>query len=185
MPPGRGLRTDRDREQRDARNGFFGGCAHTLELAPGAQALAEHLVQQSDRALGPCAATFEDPRGGRIVALAYTPWLLTQSWAKHRQWRQLVAWLGAGRPLAWIEDPFRVCPFVRADGRRWSILLLNVSMETTAPLHLWLSSAVTRASVYGPRGRASPLVPQSRPQGCALPLPAMGPWSFHWVSAQG
>ncbi len=91
--------------------------------------LAEHISQHTHELIGPCAAVYHNRLGGRVVSLAYTPWAFTQSLAKRHQWRNLVAWLAGGTPTAWVLESYRVVPFVRSDGKRWVVLLINASMD--------------------------------------------------------
>ncbi len=162
---------------RDARTGFLRGPAQTLILADGAEGIAEHVRQETLEPLGPCAALFRNRLGGRVVTLAYQPWAFTQSVAKHRQWRQLLGWLAPEEPLAWVEDVYRICPFVRTDGERWSVLLINASMEPTSPLRLHFSLPVTDCCCYGLSCDEEAVPAATVAGGSRVELPAMSPWS--------
>lgn len=162
---------------RDARTGFFRGPAQTLRLADGAEPIAEHVRQETLEPLGPCAALFRNRLGGRVVTLAYQPWAFTQNAAKHRQWRQLLGWLAPGEPLAWVEDVYRICPFVRTDGERWSVLLINASMETSGPLHFRFRRPVARACCSSLPDQSNELLLQISEGGSVATLPPMSPWS--------
>ncbi len=165
---------------RDARTGFFRCPAQTLILADGAEAVAEHLRQETLEPLGHCAALFRNRLGGRILSLGYQPWAFTHTAAKHRQWRQLLAWLAPGEPLAWTEDLYRICPSVRSDGERWTILLINASMDETPPLRLSFRRQIAEGRCYGLSCEEHYLTVEEACGGSTVRVPPMRPWS-PWV----
>ena len=146
--------------------------------------LAEHISQHTHELIGPCAAVYHNRLGGRVVSLAYTPWAFTQSLAKRHQWRNLVAWLAGGTPTAWVLESYRVVPFVRSDGQRWVVLLINASMDTTTPLHVQVAPAASTARLFVHNEDDVELPVTHQGAASLIEVPAMAPWSFHLLSAE-
>ena len=114
--------------------------------------------------------------------MAYSPWAFTQTSVKRRQWRNIARGLGADTPTAWVRELYRVVPFVRTDGQRWVVLLVNASMEATTPLHLEVHPAVRSAEIHTSGDRSQSLVVDGQDTEAVVTLPPMGPWSFQVLS---
>ncbi|MCD6520005.1 MAG: hypothetical protein J7M05_08800 [Anaerolineae bacterium] len=164
---------------RDARIDFFWrqdrrGMADVLEpLDPNVRVLAT-LETYTGQGLGPCMTAFENPLGGRVVVMGYSPWQFIHSLAKRNQLVNVADWLSRGELPVRIKDPVPLTPFVRMarSRRRGLIVLLNHGLETIPQVRIEVRSPM-------PVRLAEPwreiLFPQE--QGGELILHNIPPWS--------
>ena len=116
--------------------------ADVLEpLDPNVRVLAT-LETYTGQGLGPCMTAFENPLGGRVVVMGYSPWQFIHSLAKRNQLVNVADWLSRGELPVRIKDPVPLTPFVRMarSRRRGLVVLLNHGLETIPQVRIEVRS---------------------------------------------
>ncbi|HEY3332147.1 MAG TPA: hypothetical protein VGK19_19115 [Capsulimonadaceae bacterium] len=166
-------------DARDTRVSFWRAPADVLAIDElGVEPLA-HLIGYDRSDLGPCAATFTNRLGGRVVTLGYSPSTYLGSAAKRTQMLNVADWASSARLPVLIEPVIRVTPLVRAsrDENRFAAVLLNTSYDETGSFTVRCRTGATsiyRATPTGPRELACRRVGND----LVVTIPQLAPWRY-------
>jgi hypothetical protein len=122
---------------RDARIAFFPG-GGSWELDPvgdGVRVLSRSWTFANGPG-EPCATLFANALGGRVAVLAYAPWLNNLLRANRWMLNAAAAWTARGAVPCQVLNPARVVPFLRREGDRLALALVNSSFEDVAAVDL-------------------------------------------------
>jgi hypothetical protein len=156
----------------------FSGPAYDLHpLVSTVDALAVS-VDAYDVVYEPCMTLYENALGGKVVVCGYAPWRFLGHPCKLWQFRALSDWMGGPLSLRWPNPSSiaRVSPWIRGDGRRAAVLLVNASLDASLPCDLLLRGTMTRAELLQDDGTATDL--RAQPEGAVLcvSVPEIPPW---------
>jgi hypothetical protein len=133
-------------------NGDFAGSSHSGIFDP-----AYELIPLDDKVevlsrgantfmedYGPCATRF-----GQVVVLGYSPYRFLGTVGKIRQMRELIRQAGTPVELDPVDpyDISRVTPWVRSDGKRTAILLINASLDPALPVDVKVCGSGTKGTI--------------------------------------
>ena len=160
----------RERTTGHAFNGPFAGYerfgifdpAYDLHPLDGRAEVLAVSVDAYDVVYGPCLTAYENELGGRVAVCGYSPWRFLGHPYKLWQLRALSDWMSGPLALRWA-DPMRVsrvASFIRGDGHRAAVLLINASLDASQPstcccAAAWPARASSRRTALRPICRLS------------------------------
>ena len=159
------------------RFGIFDPAYDLLPLDDRTEALAVS-VDAYDVVYGPCVTAYENELGGKVVVCGYSPWRFLGHPSKLWQLRALSDWMSSPLMLRW-SDPARIArlvPFIRGDGKRAAVLLINASLDVSEPADLLLRGDMTHACVLNSDGARANLKTAREGKCLCIRLPSIQPW---------
>ena len=126
----------------------------------------------------PCMTIYENELGGKVVVCGYSPWQFLGHPYKLWQLKSISQWMGGPLFLRWSNPTSisRIAPFIRSNGKRAAVLLINASLDSSQPCDLILRGSMTRASILNPDGCCTSLPVKPEEEGLAVPVPSIPPW---------
>lgn len=124
-------------------------------------------------------------RYGHVTVLGYSPYQFTGTVAKQTQLRNLLRADGAPVLLEPV-DPYeisRVSPWVRGNGNRVSVLLVNTGFDPALPFEVCIRGSWTQASLLLPTGERRPAAPVYDGSFTRVRVEGLAPWDFLSVLA--
>ena len=124
-------------------------------------------------------------RYGHVTVLGYSPYQFTGTVAKQTQLRNLLRADGAPVLLEPV-DPYeisRVSPWVRGNGNRVSVLLVNTGFDPALPFEVCIRGSWTQASLLLPTGERRPAAPVYDGSFTRVRVEGLAPWDFLAVLA--
>lgn len=175
-------------------NGPFAGFTHNGIYKP-AVALepldgkAESLAVSADgygMTYESCLSKYENELGGKVVVFGYNPWRFIGDPHKLWQLRSIAGWMGSPLTVRW-PNPMKIsqlCPYIRGDGRKAAVLLVNASLDASEPAELLLTGGMTRAESVGAKGETLALEASREGNALCVKIPSIAPWHILTILAE-
>ena len=174
-------------------NGPFEGFLHSgiylpaYDLVPVKEGV-ESLAYSKDpygNCFESCLSKYENELGGKVVVSGYDCWRFIGDPHKQWQFRSIAKWMGCPLVLNW-EDPVcgsRIQPFIRTDGKRAAILLLNAFLDSSEPGELVLTGEMEQAVNITMDGKEEKLPCIRKEDGLHVTLPKIAAWDTATILA--
>lgn len=167
-----------------SHNGIFQPSWELIPLREGVESLA-YSRDGYDNCFGSCLIKYENEMGGKVVVSGYDCWRFIGDPHKLWQFRSIAKWMGCPLVLEW-QEPLcvsRIQPFLRTDGKRAAILLINTSMDGSEPGEMVLAGSMSRAVSVSMDGSESSLLCTQKEDGLHIQLPGIKGWETAIVLA--
>ena len=141
------------------------------EKNPSSEIIGHYVLRNREDAFqGISAVLTETASGGRAAVLGYNPWSYLINSGKRHQILKAADWLSKGSMPVYLETPSQVAVIPRTDGEGQlvSVMLLNVSIDSSPELKLHLRNC--RNSTFRWQ------VPEK--QGCSLKAAGSGEYDY-------
>ena len=162
------------------------GPAYRLEpIEPGVEVMAR-LADYQDNDLGSCMTAYENPLGGRVVVMGYSPWQRIYSLCKSSQLKTVCQWLSRDALPAVVETYAKVVIWARRNAQgRLVLVLINVSLDPVPELVLRARTQGTRVTCWPMSGEPYTITAEpDGPEHVQVRMPHITPWSAYFLSWQ-
>ncbi len=175
-------------------NGPFAGynrialdMVYELESLPGCDVEALSVAKcMYGGTYGTCVSKFENGLGGKVVVFAYGAWADLGHPCKVWQISEIIRWMGVPASIRFAK-PYAIgsiAPFVRTDGKKAAVLLVNAFMDPSPAFELLLKGEMTSATLMSTDGRGVTAEVHREGDTLAVSVPTMAPWGEWVVLAQ-
>lgn len=175
-------------------NGPFEGFSHNGLFQPAYDLLAldesvETLAYSADgygTVYGSCLTKYENALGGKVVVSGYDCWRFISDPHKLWQFAAIADWMDAPLTLRWANplQVSRIQPFVRSNGQKAAVLLVNASLDTSEPVTVVLRGSMTKA-VALTKGGAELALPCTREEDrLCIQVPSIDNWDILTLLAE-
>ncbi len=166
---------------RDCRQSFWRQPAYRLEpIEPGVETLAR-IADYRDNDLGPCMTSYENPQGGRVVVMGYSPWQRIYNLCKTMQLKAICQWLSRDHLPAVIETYAKVVVWARRSTEgKLVLVIINVSLDPISELVLRARSRGTKVACRSMSEEQ--YIVTAEPDGSEhvrVRIPDVAPWSAY------
>lgn len=128
---------------------------------------------------------FENALGGKVIVNGYDAWEFPENPENVYQFRSMAEWFGAPITLKW-EEPnavSRVQPYVRTNGEKAAVMLLNASFDTTNPFEIRLKGKMKEAVLLNADGSETILDSYKKDDCLYVKIPTVNMWDIAFVIA--
>ena len=134
----------------------------------------------------PCLAKFTNELGGRVIADGYDPWKYRDDPHQLYLLSSIARWFGAPATISYADpvQTSRLQPFVRTDGERAAVIVLNAGLDESYPCELRLSGSMTEAVILTPDGDEIPLISRREEDALCVSLPPIGRRDMAYILAK-
>lgn len=159
--------------------------AYDLQPAEGAKQLS-YIKDAYGTEYGCCLTLFENELGGKVAVSGYDCWRFIGDPHKVWQFSEIARWMGVSLSLNW-PDPMqvsRIQPFVRSDGKRAAVLLVNASLDASYPTELRLRTSANHAVALSDNGTETALSCSREGEYLKITVGSIGAWDTLTVLAE-
>ena len=167
--------------RRNCRQSFWPQPSYHLEpLKPDVEVLA-NMVDYQGNVLGPCMTAYENPMGGRVVVLGYSPWQRIYDLAKSNQLKAVCRWVSRDTLPVVVETYAKVVIWARRSAQGGlTAVLINASLDPIPELFLRARTRVTELTRWLASGEQDSLSAQRvGPEHVRVRMTDIAPWSAH------
>lgn len=126
---------------------------------------------------------YQNSLGGKVIVNAYNAFEYTDSPCNIYQFASMAKWFGCPIVLKYGEDNAisRVEPYIRTDGKKAAVMLLNASLDETNPFEIGIKGNMKRGVILGPDGGETPLDCRTGGDRLYLSVPIIAPWDIAFI----
>lgn len=175
-------------------NGQFEGFVHSgiylpaVDLHP-LDEKVESLAYSRDaynNVFGSCLTKYENELGGKVIVSGYDCWRYVGDPHKVWQFHQIAEWMDSPLTMHYAE-PMRVSriqPYLRTDGKRAAVMLVNAFLDSTEPVEMHLRGNMTKAVAVAKDGSDVELACTRREGKLCVQIPKMEAWEILTILAE-
>lgn len=129
---------------------------------------------------------YENALGGKVVVNSFSAWDYTDNPNNLYLFSSIAKWFDCPIRLRW-KDPYapsRVQPYIRTDGQRAAIMLLNASLDTTNSFEIIVKGCMSKAFLLTPDGSEIPLNCHREDENLCINVPTINPWDISFILAK-
>ena len=126
---------------------------------------------------------YENMLGGKVIVNAYEAWEFTDTPANIYQIASIAEWFDAPVRLRYANNYHvsRVQPYIRTNGEKAAVMLLNASLDTTNPFEIIVKGNMTQAVLLNADGSETKLTCH-REDGClCVDVPTIDIWDIAFI----
>lgn len=133
---------------------------------------------------GDCISKYQNELGGKIIVDSAGPWHLVDDIGRVNLLASIAKWFGC--PYIEWENQFmvsRVQPFVKTDGKKALVMLLNTSFDRSYPFQITVGGEMKVATLLKENGEELPLEVIRKNGSLSIKVPEIAPWEIATVFA--
>lgn len=126
---------------------------------------------------------YENSLGGKVIVNAYSAWRYTDCPHNLYFFSSMAEWFGSPIRLKWENDSVisRVQPYIRTNGKKAAVMLLNASLDTTNPFEIVVKGEMTKAVLVNPDGSEIALKCHREGESLYASIPEIDVWDIAYV----
>ena len=132
-----------------------------------------------------CISKFENELGGKIIVDTSDPWRLSDDVGRVKLLSSVSKWMGCPY-IEWENDltPSRIQPFVKTDGKKALIMLLNPSTDSSNPFFITLRGKMKDAALIRNDGTEISLEAEALDGALRISVPSVEAWDIATLFAR-
>ncbi len=141
------------------------------------------LFEEGDRCY---ISKYTNALGGKVIVNGFDAWEFTDNPCNLYLFSSMAEWFDAPIRLKW-ENPnavSRVQPYIRTNGKRAAVMLLNASMDTTNPFEIVVKGSMTEAVLLAPDGSETALKSRREEENLCIEIPPIDCWDITYILAE-
>ena len=126
---------------------------------------------------------YENSLGGKVIVNAYDAWEYTDTPANLNLFSSIARWFESPLYLKW-KNPHvvsRVQPYIRSDGKKAAVMLVNASLDTTNPFEIVVKGKMTEAVLLNPDGSETKLEGYRENGSIYVDIPTINAWDIAFI----
>lgn len=130
-----------------------------------------------------CISKYQNCLGGKIIVNGFDAWEFADSANNLFLFYSMAEWFDCPIRLRW-KDPHvisRIQPYIRTNGHRAAVMLLNASLDSTNPLEIIVKGDMTRAVLLAPDGKEKILESHREGQNICIDIPTINAWDIAFL----
>jgi hypothetical protein len=126
---------------------------------------------------------YENSLGGKVIVNAYSAWEYTDTPANLNLFRSIAKWFDSPIYLNWKNPNVvsRVQPYIRTNGKKAAVMLVNASLDTTNPFEIAVKGEMTEAVLLNPDGSETKLEIRRENDRVFVDIPTIDAWDIAFV----
>ncbi len=129
---------------------------------------------------------YENSMGGKVIVNGFDAFQYTVNPCNLYQFNSIAKWFDCPIILNW-KNPnavSRVQPYIRTNGEKAAIMLLNASLDTTNPFEIIVKGNMTKAVLLNPDGSETVLNCQRDSEHLYIDVPQIDGWNIAFILAE-
>lgn len=126
---------------------------------------------------------YQNELGGKVIVNAYDAWEYTDTPANLNLFSSIAKWFDSPLYLKWKNPHIvsRVQPYIRCDGKKAAVMLLNASLDTTNPFEIAVKGEMTKAVLVNSDGSETTLNCRREDDRLYVDIPTVNAWDIAFV----
>jgi len=126
---------------------------------------------------------YENSLGGKVIVNGYSAWEYTDTPANLNLFTSIAKWFDSPIYLNWKNPNVvsRVQPYIRTNGKKAVVMLVNASLDTTNPFEIAVKGEMTEAVLLNPDGSEIKLEIRRENDRVFANIPTINPWDIAFV----
>jgi len=126
---------------------------------------------------------YENSLGGKVVVNGFDAWEYTDTPANLYLFSSIAKWFNSPLCLKWKNPHMvsRVQPYIRTDGKKAAVMLLNASLDSTNPFEIIVKGDMTEAVLINPNGSEIKLVSHRENDCLYVEIPTITAWDIAFI----
>lgn len=130
-----------------------------------------------------CISKYENSLGGKVIVNAYDAWEFVDSPNNIYQFASIAKWFGSPIVLRY-KNPHvisRVQPYIRTNGQRAAVMVLNASFDTTNPFEIMVKGDMNNAVLVNTDGSEKELQCHREDDRLCVDIPTINMWDIAFI----
>lgn len=126
---------------------------------------------------------YQNELGGKVIVNGFDAWEYTDTPANLNLFASMGRWFDSPLYLKW-KNPHavsRVQPYIRTNGKKAAVMLLNASLDSTNPFEIAVKGEMTKAVLLNPDGSETTLNCYKEKDRLFVDIPTILPWDIAFV----
>jgi len=126
---------------------------------------------------------YQNSLGGKVIVNGYDAWKFYDSPNNLYQLSSIAKWFDSPIRIKW-ENPHvisRVQPYIRTNGEKAAVMLLNASLDTTNPFEIIVKGNMTKAVLLNPDGSETELNCRREENSLYVSIPTINCWDIAFL----
>lgn len=126
---------------------------------------------------------YQNELGGKVIVNGYDAWIGLDSPNNLYQLASIAEWFDLPLRLEWKNENIvsRVQPYIRTNGKKAAVMLLNASFDTTNPFEIIVKGEMTNAVLLKPDGSETKLLSRRENDSLCVDIPTIDMWDIAFV----
>lgn len=126
---------------------------------------------------------YENSLGGKVIVNAYSAWEYNDTPADLNLFSSIAKWFDSPIYLKWKNPHIisRVQPYIRTNGKKAAVMLINASLDTTNPFEIAVKGEMTEAVLLNPDGSETKLEIHRENDRVFVDVPTIDSWDIAFV----
>ena len=126
---------------------------------------------------------YENSLGGKVIVNGYSAWEYTDTPANLNLFSSIAKWFDSPIYLNWKNPNVvsRVQPYIRTNGKKAAVMLVNASLDTTNPFEIAVKGEMTEAVLLNPDGSEIKLEIRRENDRVFVDIPTIDAWDIAFV----